>query len=200
MKFTVRDLVKLRLPILGTLTLLLVTGLLAWWSMQQAQKAEHERNGAAAGMSQVEQRLRQVRTEEQELKDRALMFQKMQNSGITGEERRLDWTELLRKIQQDMRLPGMSYEFGAQKSLESVNGAAFAYFSSPMRLQLRLLHEEDLLNFLARVQREAKALVLVRNCKLAPQTGGSDGRSAVAQLNAECELQWVTVRRSTATK
>lgn len=200
MKFTVRDLVKLRLPILGTLTLFLVTGLLVWWSMQQAQKAEHERNGAAAGMSQVEQRLRQVRTEEQELKDRALMFQKMQNSGITGEERRLDWTELLRKIQQDMRLPGMSYEFGAQKSLESVNGAAFAYFSSPMRLQLRLLHEEDLLNFLARVQREAKALVLVRNCKLAPQTGGSDGRSAIAQLNAECELQWVTVRRSTATK
>ncbi len=200
MKFTVRDLVKLRLPILGTLTLFLVTGLLVWWSMQQAQKAEHERNGAAAGMSQVEQRLRQVRTEEQELKDRALMFQKMQNSGITGEERRLDWTELLRKIQQDMRLPGMSYEFGAQKSLESVNGAAFAYFSSPMRLQLRLLHEEDLLNFLARVQREAKALVLVRNCKLAPQTGGSDNRSAVAQLNAECELQWVTVRRSTATK
>jgi hypothetical protein len=200
MKFTVRDLVKLRLPILGTLTLFLVTGLLVWWSMQQAQKAEHERNSAAAGMSQVEQRLRQVRTEEQELKDRALIFQKMQNSGITGEERRLDWTELLRKIQQDMRLPGMSYEFGAQKSLESVNGAAFAYFSSPMRLQLRLLHEEDLINFLARVQREAKALVLVRNCKLAPQTGGSDGRSAIAQLNAECELQWVTVRRSTATK
>lgn len=200
MKFTARDLVKIQLPILATLILLAVTGLLVWWSMQQAQQATRERNTAAASTSQVEQRLRQVRTEEQELKERALMFQQMQQSGITGEERRLEWTEMLRQIQQEMRLPGMSYEFGVQKPLDVVGGVAYAYFASPMRLQLRLLHEEDLLNFLARVQRQAKALVLVRNCKLSPLTAGSDGGTAIAQLGAECELQWVTVRRSTGKK
>ena len=201
MTFTRRDLVKLQLPLLGTLALLLLAGLLAWWSVFQGQKAEQEWKAAAAARNQIEQRLRQVRTEEQDIKDRTLMFQQMQSSGITGEEKRLDWTELLRQIQHDMRLPGMSYEFGPQKSLEKVTGVAFAYFASPMRLQLRLLHEGDLINFLGRLQKEAKALVLVRSCKLTPTApSNSDGRPTMTQLAAECELQWVTVRRSTDSK
>lgn len=199
MKFAARDFVKIRLPLLGSLLLLAMAGALAWWSIGEAQKAGHERDMAAASKNRVEQRLRQVRTEEQELKERAQVFQKMESSGITGEERRLEWTEMLRQIQQDMRLPGMTYEFGAQKALENVNGA-YAFFASPMRLQLRLLHEEDLINFLASVQREAKALVLVRNCKLSPLAGSSEGRAAIAQLAAECELQWVTVRPSSGNK
>jgi hypothetical protein len=199
MKFAARDFVKIRLPLLGSLLLLVLAGALAWWSMLEAQKATHERDMAAADKSQIERRLRQVRTEEQELKDRAQVFQKMQSSGITGEERRLDWTEMLRQIQQDMRLPGMNYEFGAQKALENLNGA-YAFFASPMRLQLRLLHEEDLINFLTRVQHEAKALVLVRHCKLSPLAGNREGRAAIAQLAAECELQWITVRPPTENK
>lgn len=200
MSFSSRDLVKLRLPLLGTLALLILAGLLAWWSVRQGQKAQQEWNAAAAAKNQIEQRLRQVRTEEQDLKDRTLIFQQMQNKGITGEEKRLDWTELLRQIQRDMHLPGMSYEFGPQKPLERVNGVAFAYFASPMRLQLRLLHEGDLVNFLTRLQNEAKAMVLVRSCKLGPNPQSSDGRAAAAQLAAECELQWITVRRSTDSK
>lgn len=200
MTFSGRDFVKLRLPLLGTLALLILAGLLAWWSIRQGQKAQQEWDTAAAARNQIEQRLRQVRTEEQDLKDRTLIFQQMQNKGITGEEKRLDWTELLRQIQRDMHLPGMSYEFGPQKSLEKVTGVAFAYFASPMRLQLRLLHEGDLINFLARLQNEAKALVLVRSCKLSPASQISDGRPVTAQLTAECELQWVTVRRSTDSK
>lgn len=200
MKFTSRDLIKLRLPLIGMLALLIIGGLLAWWSLLNAQNAERERNTANASKTQIEQRLRQVRTEEQELKERALIFQHMQNSGIVGDEKRLDWTEMLREIQRDMRLPGMSYEFGAQTPLESLSGAPYTYFSSPLRLQLRLLHEEDLLNFLVRVQKEAKALVLVRSCKLAPLSQNSDGSESPPQLGADCELQWVTVRRSTGSK
>lgn len=199
MKWAKRDLVKLRLPLLGTAILLVLSSLIAWWSIREADQAMRERNVAAASKSQIEHRLRQVRTEEQELKERAHVFQQLQSAGITGEEKRLDWTEMLRQIQAEIRIPGMSYEFGIQKALDTVDGAAYAYFASPMRLQLRLLHEEDLLNFLFRVQKEAKALVLVRNCKLSPVAGSGDGRG-VGQLAAECELQWITLRRSSGGK
>ena len=200
MKFTRRDLVKLKWPLVGALLLLVIAGLLAWWSQQDAQKAEQQRKAAENSKNQIEQRLRQVRTEEQELKERAQIFQKMQKSGIAGEEKRLDWTEMLRAIQSDIRLPAMTYEFGAQIPLENMTGQDYAYFASPMRLQLRLLHEEDLLNFLARLQKEAKALVLIRSCKLSPQPGSSEVREVLPQLSAECELQWITVRRSAGTK
>ena len=200
MKFTTRDFAKLQWPLTGALILLGIAGLLAWWSQLEAQKAGHERDAAFNSNTEIEQRLRQVRTEEQELKERAQIFQQMQNSGIAGAEKRLDWVEMLRQIQLEMRLPGMTYEFGAQIPLETVNGPSYAYFASPMHLKLRLLHEEDLLNFLARVQKEAKALILVRSCKLSPPPRSGENREALPQLGAECELQWVTVRRSTGEK
>lgn len=200
MKFVRRDLVKLRLPLLGALALLILAGLIGWWSVRDAEKAALQRSTADSRKTQIEQRLRQVRTEEQELKERAQIFQQLQSAGVTGEEKRLDWTEMLRQIQNDMRIPGMSYEFGVQKALENVNGVAYAYFASPMRLQLRLLHEEDLLNFLARVKREAKAVVLVRSCRLLLLTNSGEQRAVPAQLSAECELQWITIRRASGNK
>jgi hypothetical protein len=200
MTFSQKDLVKLQIPLISMLVMLAIAGVLAWWSMGLAEKSSRENKAANASKNQVEQRLRQVRTEEQELKEKAQIFQQMQNSGMAGEEKRLDWTEMLRSTQLEMRLPGMTYEFGAQIPLDSVDGAAFAYFASPMRLQLRLLHEQDLLNFLTRIQKEASALVLVRACKLTPITRSGDVRDGLAQLGAECELQWVTVRRSTGKK
>jgi len=200
MKFTRRDLVKLKWPLVGALLLLVIAGLLAWWSQQDAQNAEQQRNAAENSKNQIEQRLHQVRTEEEELKERAQIFQKMQKSGIVGEEKRLDWTEMLRAIQNEIRPPAMTYEFGAQIPLEKMTGLDYAYFASPMRLQLRLLHEEDLLNFLARLQKEAKALVLIRSCKLSPLPNSGEAREMLPQLSAECELQWITVRRSTGTK
>lgn len=200
MTFSQKDLAKLQIPLLSMLAMLALAGLMAWWSMGLSEQSKRENKAANTSKSQVEQRLRQVRTEEQELKEKAQIFQQMQNSGMAGEEKRLDWTEMLRNIQRDMRLPGMSYELGAQIPIDTVEGAAFAYFTSPMRLQLRLLHEEDLLNFLSRIQKEASALVLVRSCKLSPITRSNDAREGLAQLGAECELQWITVRRSTGKK
>jgi hypothetical protein len=197
MTFSQKDFTKLQIPLLSMVVMLLIAGLLVWWSMGLAEKSKRENVAANASKNQVDQRLRQVRTEEQELKEKAQIFQQMQNSGMAGEEKRLDWTEMLRNTQREMRLPGMTYEFGAQIPLDTVEGAAFAYFTSPMRLQLRLLHEQDLLNFLNRIQKEASALVLVRSCKLSPLARSNDARDGLAQLGAECELQWVTVRRST---
>jgi hypothetical protein len=197
MKLTSRDLPKLWLPLLAAVAMTIVAGLLAWGSHLEARKAEHERNAATTAKNQIEQRLRQVRTEEQEIRERTQLLQQLQKSGITGEEKRLDWMEMLRDTQRELRLPGMNYEFGAQASLDSGNDA---WFSSPMRLQLRLLHEEDLLNFLTRVRTNAKALVIVRSCKLAPLPRQVDGREALAQLGAECEMQWLTVRQANEKK
>jgi hypothetical protein len=190
-----RDLRKLALPLAAMLALLLVAGLLAWHTQSDATQAERERSAASAARNQIEQRLRQVRNEEQEIKERAHLLQRLQSTGIAGDERRLDWMELLRDTQRDLRLPGMKYEFGVQTALDGGKLAADGWYASPLRIQFRLLHEGDLLNFLARIQKNASALVLVRACKLGSLPGQPDARAALAQLGAECEMQWLTVRR-----
>lgn len=200
MKLTGRDLPKLWLPLLAALAMLLVAGLLVWGSQLDAGKAEQERSVATAAKNQIEQRLRQVRTEEQEIRERTQLLQQLQNSGITGDEKRLDWMEMLRETQRELRIPGMSYEFGAQTSLDKGEDATYTWFSSPLLLKLRLLHEEDLLNFLARVEKNARALVIVRSCKLVPLPSQANGREVMAQLSAECDMQWLTARPASGKK
>ena len=200
MKLTKRDLPKLWLPLTVMLALIAVAGLLAWATHLDADKADRERNAAASAKIQIEQRLRQASSEEQEIKQRAQLFQQLRNSGLAGEERRLDWIETLRDAHRELRIPGMTYEFGAQSKLDAGDESTQTWFSSPLRLQLRVVHEEDLLRFLARIQKNAKALVIVRSCKLSALTRQADGREAMAQFAAECEMQWLTVRSATEKK
>lgn len=195
MTFTPRDLIKIQWALYIALALLIAGGMIAWWSHNEALKAGQELASAIRGKTQIEQRLQQARTEEQELKERARAFQYLQSAGITGDEKRLDWSELLSRLQHEQKLPGMNYEFGVQQSLEKTNGAGYAWFASPLHLRLRLLHEGDLLKFLSRLQREAKAQVLIRGCQLTPVSEIGENNTALPLLEADCTMQWLTLRR-----
>lgn len=196
MSFGRRDFRKLALPLLAALLLFGAAGTLAYWSRQHEQRAGRQRHAAALARDSIAQRLSQVRNEESDLKARAQLFQQLQTAGITGDERRLDWTELLHRLQRELRLPGMRYDFSAQHALDKVQGTAYSYYASPMHLELQVLHERDLLDFLDRLQHEANALVLVRACKLAPLPHGSNVADMPAGLTAQCDMQWITTRRT----
>jgi hypothetical protein len=198
MKFERRDFTKLQWYAVLAIVAIAIAIAAGWWSLGGANKARSERDAAAQQKTQIEQRLGQVRTEEQDIKARTLQFQQMELAGIVGPEKRLDWTELLRDIQRQLRLPGMTYEFGPQILLESGPVVGYAFHSSQLKIQLRLLHEGDLLNFITHLQRDAKAMVLVRNCKVSRLSGGqqTDG----AQLLGECTMEWVTLRQTSGTK
>ncbi len=195
MKLSRRDLAKLWLPLATALALIGIAGLLAWLAQIDASKAERERNAASSAKNQIEQRLHEMRSEEAEIKERAQRLRQLQGAGLTGEERRLDWMETLRDAYRELGIPGMSYEFGAQTGLDSTDKGPQIWRSSPLHLQLRLLHEEDLLRFLARIQTQAGALVITRSCKLAPLPPPGDGNRNMALFGAECDMQWLTVSR-----
>lgn len=199
MKFTARDLKKLRWQLAIATGLVIAAAAIAYMSLIAVQKAEAEHRVAASRYAQIDTRLRQVRTEEEEIKNRAALFLHLQERGIIGEEKRLDWIEMLRDIQNRMRLPDMNYEFAPQKPLEGNGSGEHAFFVSAMRLHLNLVHEEDLLNFLAKVQREAKAVVLTRGCNVMRQAP-AEARNSLAQLSADCELDWITVRKTDTAK
>lgn len=195
MKLTNRDFRKLLPPLAIMLLLCGVASALAWITASEVRQARTERDRAADSKTSNETRLHQFRNDEQEIKERGQVLQYLQTSGILGEEKRLDWTEQLRDTQRSLRLPGMKYEFSPQTALQDGNAPDYAWFNSPMRLQLRLLHEGDLLNFLDRIQREAKALVVVRACTLAPPPASTGETEKAAMLGADCELDWLSARR-----
>ncbi len=194
MKLTAADWRKLRLSLVIFVLFCLGGAALVLFSLEQQQQARRLLATAQGHNAQAQARLKQVREEESEIKLKAALFSNLAARGVIGEEQRLDWVELLRDIRNNRRLLDIQYEFSPQQPLGNGQGP-WSFQVSSMRLQLQLLHEEDLLNVLADLRNTAKALVLVRSCEVSRQPhppGESQGLHA--NLKAQCLLDWITLR------
>lgn len=194
MKLTAADWRKLRLSLVIFVLFCLGGGALAFLSLERQQQAHRLLGTAQAHNLQAQAKLKQVREEESEIKLKAALFSNLAARGVIGEEQRLDWVELLRDIRSNRRLLDIQYEFSPQQPLDHGQGP-WSFQVSSMRLQLQLLHEEDLLNVLADLRNTAKAQVLVRSCEVSrqPRPPG-DSPSLHANLKAQCLLDWITLR------
>ncbi|MBK7899188.1 MAG: hypothetical protein KA603_08175 [Azonexus sp.] len=190
MTFTSADLKKLRWHLAGVALLLLAGLFLASQSRALRQHAGNARQAAEAAAREAENRLRRVRIEENEIRDKSLTLAAMQKRGTLGSEQRLAWTETLRDAQRRHKLPEISYEFGPRAALAPAAAEAVRFYASPMKLRLRLVHEEDLLRYLDTLRREASALVVVRACTL--KRGAPLGSAPAPE--AACDLDWVTAQ------
>lgn len=194
MKLTAADWRKLRLSLVIFVLFCLGGAALVFFSLEQQQQAHRLLGTAQAHNAQAQAKLKQVREEESEIKLKAALFSNLAARGVIGEEQRLDWVELLRDIRNNRRLLDIQYEFSPQQPLGNGQGP-WSFQVSSMRLQLQLLHEEDLLNVLADLRNTAKAQVLVRSCEVSrqPRPPG-DNQGLHANLKAQCLLDWITLR------
>ena len=159
--------------------------------------------------AQVEQGLRQVQTQlsesrnrlsraqedEQEIRTKIGRYQDIIGRGRSQPERRLDWVETLRSIKEQRRLLGMDYEIAPQRPLDAkaVASGGYSFLVSPMKLDMVLLHENDLLGLLSDLSTQVTALVSARQCtleRLPPMTQ----QASAATLKAHCEVDWITLQ------
>ena len=87
MKLGPRDLRRLTLPLLLALLMSAIGIGLAVFTANDTQNAVGKREAAERARHQIEQRLAQVRTEEEDLKQRSALFQQQEKRGIIGDEK-----------------------------------------------------------------------------------------------------------------
>lgn len=198
MKLDAADIRKIRGSL--ALCLLLIAGGAGALILVEKQKllAGAELARAEKARAQAQTRLRQVSDEEQEVKQRSAQFQLLLGRGIIGEERRLDWIELLREIRERHRLFEIDYEIAPQQKLGDDAAGGYEFRTSTMKVQVPLLHEEDLLRLIADLQVEAPALLVPRQCRLDRRPPSSAPSARQANLEATCTLQWITIAGSAA--
>jgi hypothetical protein len=203
MKLGAADLRRVQSSVFAALLMIAIGAGALVTAFQRTAAAEDAARAAQTERDEYERRLQQVSEEEKEIRAKSTLFAELQTRGIIGDEQRLDWVELLKEIRDAQRLIEMHYEIAPQKSLEA--GAAgtstggFSFQSSSMLLRLKLLHEEDLTRLLDELRQRARALVVVRHCNVVRLPRGGNERSAsLAQLQAECRIDWITVRSASA--
>jgi hypothetical protein len=136
-------------------------------------------------------KLGQARGEEDEIRRKAEVFQRLAARGMIGEERRLAWVELLKELRDRLRLIRIHYEFSPQRALDTDGTGAAGLYASSMKLEAKLLHEEDLTRLLDELRRLAPALIQVKRCDVERLPPADEN---LGSLRADCLIDWITLR------
>lgn len=201
MKLDAKDFKRLQWAIAFLVIMTLIGGGALWTTHQLKINGEKTFKEVTAARRDMQAKLARASEEQQELRDKITRFQELKAKGYVGAERRLDWIESIARIKTARRILKLEYEFAPQRQVDSAllpGGAlagGFELMSSQMRLQLELLHEAELLAFLAELRNTVQALVKVRSCTIERIATGNTIRSGnLAQLKAECVLEWITLK------
>lgn len=173
--------------------LLLAAGM-ATWVIQTQKAVERSLQQVKTQLAESRNRLSRAQEDEREIRANIDRYRELIAQGRNQPENRLDWIETLRNIKEKRRLLGMEYEIAPQRPLDPQQPltGGFAFLASPMKLDMPLLHENDLLGLFADLSAAVPALISIRRCTIERLPPGSQPQAA--QLKASCELEWITLQ------
>jgi hypothetical protein len=166
------------------------------WSAGEALHIA-KRNFAAvqAERRQSTERLARIAEEEREVKEKIDLYQRLKQLHILGEEQRLEWADAIARIRKERELLDLRYTVERKRLLTSVAGKPgnVDFYASAMKVNLALLHEEDLLRFLADLRESGNAYYAVKRCGLMRTGQTVSGVGMTPRLRADCEIDLITI-------
>lgn len=188
---------RLVAPAIVAVAFLLAGGIAVFGAQQFLQKARAEQQRAAADRQSAQNKLARATDEEREIRETLVHYQRLRDRGLIGEEQRQDWIEQLGRIKAARKLFDVKYTIDPQRPTDypGIAGAGDVEFLvSPMKLDMTLLHEEDLFRFLEDLRGALSSHVVVRSCTMQRLERSASERAVAPRLRAECALDLVTIR------
>ena len=195
MSFTPDQLRQLGLPLILAAAMLAAGGALIWGAGEALKSAQRAAAAAQAERQQNGERLARIAEEEREVSQKIDVYKQLKSLNILGEERRLEWADSINRIRVQRELLDVRYRVERQKLVTSAAGkpANVDFFVSTMRVDLQLLHEEDLLRFLADLRASGNAFYSVKKCVLTRTGQGGGGPTMTPRLSAQCDIDLITI-------
>jgi hypothetical protein len=142
------------------------------------------------------EKLSRATMEEGEIRHNLVNYEKLRERGVIGVEHRLDWVDSIADVRERNKLPDMRYAIAPQQPLDypGLNKTAeVEALSSPLTLDMGLLHEGDLFRVLADLRHALPPYFAVRECDLQRVDANATGHLA-ARLRAHCVIDLITIR------
>ncbi len=195
MTFTREELKKLLVPAVLALTLIGAGSALIWWANQSLARAQRELAVAGEERKQNAERLARIAEEEREVKEKLDVYQRLKSLNILGEEQRLEWADAITRIRRERELLDLRYRVERQRLLTSAVGkpGTVDFYASLMKVDMALLHEEDLLRFLGDLRASGNAFYSVQRCGLTRTGQAATGVSIIPRLRADCDIDLITI-------
>ncbi|HEY5900807.1 MAG TPA: hypothetical protein VIV54_24800 [Burkholderiales bacterium] len=195
MRLTRDELKRLAAPV-GIAIALLVAGAALIVSAGNARATAQGQFAAAQAERRANaERLARIAEEEREVKEKIDVYQRLKQARILGPEQRLEWADAIAHIRTQRELLDLRYIVERQRLLSSVAGKPgnVDFYASTMKVELALLHEEDLLRFLADLRQSGNAFYAVKKCALTRTGQAIGGATMTPRLRAECDIDLITI-------
>jgi len=195
MNATSSEFKRLIFPLLAFALLVGAGVALILWSNHVLVSAKRQLATVSAERARNTERLMRIADEEREVKEKIAVYRQLTALGILGRERRLEWADSIKRIRAQRGLIDLRYRVAPQKPLVSVPGkpGTIDFYASTMKVNLALLHEEDLFGFLTDLRASGNAYYAVRRCTLSRTGVPPTAASLAARLNAECDIDLITI-------
>lgn len=147
------------------------------------------------GLASIEQERKELISRRQAREQYSAIYQQLTASGIVGPEQRLQWVQSIRSSTESLGLPYVRYTARPREPFEApylLAGMTAPVVSSPMDIQLGLVHEMDLLRLIDSLASSA-GLFHVRSCQLERLARDTAPASDQANLTGSCELTWFSI-------
>jgi hypothetical protein len=198
MKLEQNDWKKLQIPlaILGGIVVVVVVCIV----FAQQYKADQEQALLTQQnqLNAARQRYQSSGLEKEIITEFLPQYQALINKGFVGEERRIEWVEHLREQHKNHKLFGIKYSIKQQEKYTpafATNLGGFVLNRSIMQFELDMLHEGDLLQLTESLSGANAAALILRDCEITRlNEGGALSAQLTANLHAQCELDWLTLR------
>jgi len=199
LNFSRADLRRLRGPLAMALLAVAVGASCLVLADSYRDSANQAREASRATRVAAQERVLRVSEEEREIRENLIDYERMREQGMLGDQNRIDWIESIARIKNSRKLFEIKYRIEAQRPLDYpgvVPGSGADFVVSRMRLDMLLLHESDLLDFLGDLQGARRAFVSVRQCLVTRLDRGAPagGTALQPRLRADCQVDLVSVK------
>ena len=191
---SLRDLPRIRWSLLFALLLSLLGFGIVKSSLDLLKEMQETHARVLGKRQEIQGMLSRVRNEELEIRQKLARYEELVKHGYVGQEHRLEWVAQIRAVKERRKVFGVKYELAPQQSIDNAAGGGYELMSSSMKLQMQLLHEEDLLDFLTDLRGSVQAYLRIRACDVERLATGGNQQLTSAQLKAECTIDWITWR------
>jgi hypothetical protein len=196
MKLALRDFASMRLPMAVLVAVLVASVLLIKSSSIQHATAVAQLRSQDKALKEARERHERSGLERQAIQEYLPGYRSLQQEGLVGEEQRIEWIESLRAANKQAGLFGVAYQIEARKpfSLAGLDSVAAQYVhQTPMKLSFGVVHEGDLMRFLETLGTQKSGLFLIKRCAISRLARNDNPGPRQANLNAECDLAWLTI-------
>jgi hypothetical protein len=195
-KITAKDLLPLRLPALALAVALVFAWIVVGGSATRLADADTRLRAQKSMLDDVRNRYQRSDDERATIQRYLPEYRQLVQEGFIGAERRIAWIEALRDADTGTGLYGIEYQIDAQTPYSRALQAGTIsqrLRQSTMRLNFGVTHEGDLLRFLRAMENKRAGIFAVDSCSLQPIAGSESPVPRRANLNARCEIRWMTV-------